>query len=258
MKSVAFVLLIGIMSCSSPIRIASTYSDSSVAIDGKSDDWTDVLQSVNDPNLLFGVRNDDRYLYFCFVPVDRPIGRQMLMRGFTVWFDPEGGKEKKLGVRFPLGLQEPIRESLRTGKNEDFMKNFDEKMLEQLREFEVLGPGEFDRQTLTRGEDQPIRVSVGLTEQGLVYELRFPLHSTGEFHGIDPSKTGIIGIGLQTEVRKGSGGMKRDGGGFEGGIGGGGMRGGRSGMGGPSGGMMREPPKPLDFWAKVKLGTNKS
>ena len=245
--------LASIVSCSSPLQISSSHVESPITIDGKSEDWTDVLQRAQDPGILYAIRNDDKYLYLCIIPMDQPIGRQMLMRGFTVWFDPDGGKEKCLGIKFPLGMDGVLMQSLREGKRDDPMKEFDKEMVEHLREFEILGPGKYDLQRLTRKDRKPVQVCVGLTEKRLVYELKFPLYSADDEHGIDPAKNSLIGIGLQTSEMRGNPGQMNRGMG-DGGMGGGAVGAVKGGMSGRrSGGPMMERPKPLDFWAKVKL-----
>lgn len=268
----ALVLCAG---CSSTASVASQPVTSPVTVDGSEADWQTALQRVKGLDGAFlGVRNDGEDLYVALVVSDEALARQIAMGGLTLWLDPEGGKEKTLGVQFPLG---------RRGMGGP-PEGFDPRSAGGARPDSAgarRGPGampapSFDQLAIRRGEDdagtpQPADGSAGVTAAGalnagqLVYEVRIPLRG----NGLVIREGDEIGLGLETaEVERperGQGGPPsgRMGGPPSGGMGGppsGGMggppSGGRSGPppGGPGGrGPAGEQADPLDTWVRVTL-----
>ncbi|OGX24584.1 MAG: hypothetical protein A2Y03_10200 [Omnitrophica WOR_2 bacterium GWF2_38_59] len=39
------------------------------------------------------------------ISYSRGLAEQLMRSGFTVWFDPDGGKKKVLGIHFPAGMK---------------------------------------------------------------------------------------------------------------------------------------------------------
>lgn len=108
------------MSCGGSMKFTADRHQASVIVDGHADEWTTGLQFIEDEKLFLGIRQDSDYLYLVIMPQDRMTGMQMLMGGFTVWFDPKGGKNRILGVKFPLapegGIMGPMMERGERGK----------------------------------------------------------------------------------------------------------------------------------------------
>ena len=95
-------LILGVAGCGTP-RLMSRWLDRKVAIDGDPTEWDGTLYTLEDSKVKVGFFNDGSDLYLCVGSEDRGVRRQVLGMGMTVWFDPGGGKNKVLGIRFPLG-----------------------------------------------------------------------------------------------------------------------------------------------------------
>ena len=74
--------------CSSQLKLDSRWSPEQINIDGDESDWQGALTYVDGKNVSIGIKNDGEFLYICLVSTDGMLQRQMMMRGFTAWFDP--------------------------------------------------------------------------------------------------------------------------------------------------------------------------
>ena len=243
--------------CNEP-ELSSAWKDREITIDGKSGDWKNVVAYIEKTNAAVGLLNDELHLYVCLTTMDRITATQIAASGFTVWLDPEGGKKKTFGIRFPLGMQgsgDPmkIKESLRDPKK--FRALFEDLG----SEMEILGPGKDQRVRTLRSTIEGIEVSTGYSEGRFVYELKLPLaRNTAQRYGIGTDAGKTIGVGFETpELDREAMASQTKGqrGGGLGGRGGGGG-GGKGGMGGGGKGGMRPGgamPEPFELWTKVAL-----
>ncbi len=254
------------MGCRSVLRLESTWRSRDISIDGKSDDWMGLKYYFEDVSVSVGLINDDRHLYVSMMTENRLVMSQIMMQGLTLWLDPKGGKEKALGIKFPLGRQEGERkqeggpvppESTEMWNRE----NMTERFPEALTELAVLGPKEEVVEKLpvddAKGIDVKLRVDAGL----LTYEIRIPLFPSEEHPYAVGAKLGdTIGFGFESPKMA----MQRPAGMRDGGMRGGGRGGPPGGMGGGSpGGMggMRgggkgfQVPAKLKIWAAVRLAS---
>ncbi|MFB3131881.1 MAG: hypothetical protein ACE10K_05090 [Rhodothermales bacterium] len=250
--SLALLLLAALLfgGCGSTTALQSTSLDREITVDGQIEDWQGALTPIEKKNLSLGLLNDGAYLYLALVLRDRQQVNQMMALGFTVWFDADGGKEKTLGIRFPLGL----RASGAEFSPRDMQQNPDARreMFEaSLTELDIL---ESEEKSLRfpLGAVQGIDVMAKMNAGTLVYELRIPLRKSDAHAfaiGAEPGE--VIGVGLETPeidreaIQSGGRGGGRGGGG-RGGFGGGG--GGRGGRGAPP-----QRPDPLKLWTTVEL-----
>ena len=91
--------------CITP-KLNSNWRDNEVIIDGQDIEWRDVSSYYEKrSNTVITFLNDKEHLYVRFSTRDRSLQRKLTTHGFTVWFDPEGGKKKRFGIHFPLGIQ---------------------------------------------------------------------------------------------------------------------------------------------------------
>ncbi len=249
--SITFVGIIMILSsCSSQYTLDKTSVQQDVIIDGKSTDWAQGLQTISKEEVFIGAKHDSEYLYIIFIPQNKNIARVILMNGFTVWFDPNGGTNKTLGVKFPIEPelnQIPFMIGREDKMNHKSQDDFDKHMATRLLEYEVLGPEKFDRRRFQIGEDKNILIAIGLENQRLIYELKFPLTSSNKNYGIDATK-GWIGIGFETGEPKRHEMGRPDG--MNMGLQSGAGRGPGPGRTRPE---MSEFMKPLKLWTKINL-----
>jgi hypothetical protein len=249
--------------CSSAIELSSAWRDREVVVDGSDSDWQGATTYIKGSNLALGIRNDNDYLYTCVIMMDRQMQMQMMASGFTVWFDPEGGKNRAFGIHFPLGMQGQQPPTALGGRSSPEEA---QKLIEQSqRELEIIGPEKEARERMPLMLAQGIKAKLGNDEGFLVYELSVPLRKSADHpYAIGINGRQAVGIGFETtelnpEMMKeqfgGMGGGGRGRGGPPTGGGGrpaGGGRppgGGPPGMGPPGG----ERPEPLELWTRVQL-----
>ncbi len=254
-------------SCAS-LELQSSWKNSDISIDGKSDDWVGHLMYVDNQNISIGVMNDTNYLYACVVAEDQILISKIMRQGMTLWFNPEGGKNKFFGIKYPKGredMPQEDRENMRPGTKAD-PQNRRRELLAISNEVEILQERKVPIQRTTdnlKGIEVFLNRSTGL----IVYEIKVPLQTDTEHpFAINAQEGTEIGIGIEVPkmtltMNRPAGGMGGGGmGGRGGGMGGrgGGMGGG--GMGGRSGGMTGQRTnmqKSIKIWAVVGLATAK-
>jgi hypothetical protein len=267
--ALAFICLLGAAACATARTYLadSRWPKNPIKIDGKSDDWRGALAFVDEGELSLGFHNDQDNLYLCLLVANDMMRNQIMRGGLTVWFDSKGGKEKSLGIKFPLGGRPdefpmdgpPIREGAEDNREER----------PSPPEGAIPPEGALDELEIIRaGKDAPERVKLekmrGLevkveAETGLlVYELKIPLLGDGQTAVAIGAKPGTtVGIGFETSKLKLGGrnfGGRGPGGTPPGGMGLPPMGGRRGGFGGRGMGNF-DLPKPLKIWAFVKLSS---
>ncbi len=250
------------------IELKSTWLDREIVVDGAPDDWEDLMLIIKDKNFTIGLANDENFLYLCLRSFEESTLRQAMLSGFTVWFDAEGGKQRKFGIKFPVGMQAgalPVKNMREMTQTPD-AKAQEGLIAASLREVEIIGPGKGERVRASSFLEKGIEVKVGQTQGQFVYELKIPLLKTSDHsYAVGAQEGKPLRIGLETgkterdkmreEMMKG--GMPPGGGGMpSGGMppGGGRMPGG--GVGRP--GDRPEMPEPLELWVKVNLAERHS
>lgn len=238
----------------------SRWRDRDIVVDGRSVDWLDTLIYVEEFNVSVGIANDSDYLYICAV-VENPLVRMQVMRqGLTVWFDPKGGREKVMGLRFPLGSQ-GMREPPSEFGEEPDLEKFQRSFLMSLNELEILGPDRKEKLRMRKAEAKGVDVVISFSSGKLVYELKIPLIESSDWpYAINVEPGSSFGIGIETSSRRDmgqsprrkTGGMGRPSGGGNPGMGG------RGGMGQMPGGGRPGMPKKLKLWLSVSLSPENS
>jgi hypothetical protein len=259
-------------------EMKSQWCDRNITVDGNTSDWVGLLGYVEDKNISVGILNDEKFLYICLISEDRSRRMQVMAQGMILWFDPDGGKNKTFGIRFPIG-----RPQIDPGERQAMMRAGEidrDKMCENtqriLSELEILGPGKEDVQRISLADMEGIAVGFDRKSDMLTYELKVPLAVSEELkHAVKTRPGKTIGIGIEIpkmdrsamdgSPRSGMSGGKTAGrmpGGGMGGRGGGGMtgsmRGGQGGMSGRGGMGSRQRPdmfKDLKVWITVPLAS---
>jgi hypothetical protein len=272
----ALLLVLGLTGCSS----TTTYTTGSlprvkeIAVDGKTDDWVGALSIIEDGTVSMGYRNDRENLYVCLMVEDELLQGQIMRGGLTVWFDPQGGKMKSLGIRYPVGMGTPRGEKgeePRGEKPEEPRGEPGDRPPAEGYQGAVMPALEILRSE--KGEPQKIEISeakgieiMAVPSRGLfVYELKIPLAQTETSLialGAQPGQT--VGIGFEIPKPERGDMPGPPSGGTSGGGGrppmggvpgaGGGRPGGMPG-GVPGGGMMGDLPKGLKVWTLVRLSS---
>lgn len=235
-------------------ELTSQWRDREIVIDGDDVDWYDAKIHIDKTLVDIGIINDGDYLYVCLTSADRSTQMQIARTGFTLWFDPGGGKSKKLGVRFPRGMrgQEAwagVR-NMRRGQGPDpgqLKTMFDQLLLQG--EMEIFETKKKERRRLEVGRSSGPDVRAVYDRGRLVYELRMPLVQGDFAIGVESGAT--VGVGFTTPELSSRGRGGNLGGLAGGGFGGRGAGGGRGG--GRGGGGRGGNPDPLEIWTKVEL-----
>lgn len=242
-------LLLCVGGCGS-LQLASQWSDNTINVDGKSDEWTGKTEPMGSKKLTIGFANDTNYVYMMLSTGDRTMSRMLMIRGLNVWFDSAGGRNKTFGIHYPLGILSG-RSTGGRGTQTDPLSAL--KGNTALSELEILGSVNDNRRAMPIAAAGGIQARINYSESSLVYELRVP-YTTGERFpfSIQARSGSLIGVGLETpDMGSTAGGT----GGTSGGTGGGRGRGGRGG----TSSMGSEPERtqasvePLNDWMKVQL-----
>jgi len=255
--SLLLVLSLGFAGCSTfnTFLTDSRSPDHQIIIDGKSDDWHGELYIAEDERVSLGFLNDQENLYVCLLAEDNFTRNQIMMQGLTVWFDPQGGKKKALGIKFPLGMAPGERPMpFREDQEEPRPKNLRGRPVEEM---EIIRSGKEEPQKMNIAEAKGIEIKAMPSTGMLVYELKIPLVQTDEHPIALATEAGrTLGVGFETakfDLSK----MPRRPAGMPGGGARPPMAGGPGrGMGGFGRGL--QMPEGLKIWAIVKLAEGKT
>lgn len=238
-----------ILACGGPLQMKSSWSTGEISIDGVQEDWRDGMTYIEKKSMSVGVRNDSEFLYVCLATLDQDLLRQIRATGLVLWFDPKGGKDRSIGIGYPLGGVPPVQRVFRGRQENGDVKRMPD-FTTTLSELEILGPDNGDRIRLKVDSQQDIKVKVGDLADRLVYELKVPLRKSSQYPlaiGIDSGLK--LGIGIKTGSFKREGMPKRMSGDrpeFPGPPG----PGGRPGRGGE---VMT--PEPFELWISVQISS---
>ena len=248
------------------LQFKSGWKDKDIKIDGRSDDWIGSLTYVDKQNISLGVMNDTDYLYVCLAAEDQAMIRRILRQGMILWFNPEGGKNKTLGIKYPVGRQvmPPEEREMKRPGSEASPQKKRPAAISISNELEIL---QDSKVPITTSIDnlKGIQISLKRSTGLIVYELKIPLKANPDLpFAIGTQQGSEIGIGIEVPkmymtLNRAAGGMSGRGsgtarpGGNMGGRGGS-MRGGS--MGGSSVGMTGQRAnmqKGVKIWATVQL-----
>lgn len=248
------VVTFTLFGCSSSVELTSGWSAQEIRIDGDNAEWKDATTRLAGPDVLVGVKNDNKDLYLCLITSNVQTQVQLLALGTTVWFDTEGKKNKSFGIQFPVtGLLQGRRFNQRP--NPEDLRRLIEVAQRQL---EIVGPGG-ERHRFADKECKGVDVHLGYADGTLTYELKVPLHSSADQpYAINTDPTKLMSIGLETgnlaDAMRGALNPQSRSSGSSGGGRSGGRPGGGGGPGGGEGsGLGGDAPEPLKHWLTVHL-----
>lgn len=239
-------------------QVDSVWRSETVVIDGELSDWPGGLTPLQPAPLAVGLTNDADHLYLALSVNDPGLSRRIMMGGFTVWLDPQGGRKQRVGIRFPIGPWQGAS-ARRQWDPADEPGRFWERTVLARDQVEIVGPGKSETRLFPASGDGHVAVMITADRDGLSYELKIPLKAGPNWPlDLQPADSQRLGIGLETtDFARGSragsrrsGGMRPPGRGSPG-LGGRGGSGGRLGRGGRRPGGHR--PEPLDLWLRVTL-----
>ena len=103
---VSTMMLIILNGCSSGLKLTSDWQQGEMNIDGSDSQWQRGLYYDKESDIVYGVRNDDKYIYVFLKTQNRSTQMQIMRQGLTVWFDREDGKNQTFGIKYPMSWQE--------------------------------------------------------------------------------------------------------------------------------------------------------
>jgi hypothetical protein len=238
---VVFIILLVTLACGGKIYVVeSLRAQRDIVVDGKADEWQGALSFLEDEELFVGFMNDQNNLYVCLRAGSERSPARLMRQGLTVWFDPAGGKNKALGINYPL--EGPIGGRNRQGMMARPDEAQERKPRDLPAELEILRSESKspETKTLDQAKKEGLEVKANITEGSFVYELKIPLViSEGQPVGIGVQPNGVVGVLFETGKLDQSRMQGRPPG----------------GMGGGRGGarMMRNMPEPIKIWTRVRL-----
>jgi hypothetical protein len=273
---IIFLLLTFSVGAGAP-TLNSSWRSSSMTIADTNSVWPISAQyTIDDKPIIIGLQNDGSNLYLLLKAEDRDTQMMIMRGGLTVWLDSKGGKNKKFGIRYPVGMRRP--QGPPTEGTERPMGD-PEKMRAQIESnmdsIEIIGPAENNRVKIPVKNDLGLWAVRSSGEGPAGFEFIIPLkESNATPYAISADAVKIIGIGIEAGAKMeqpggqdgpkgmsggpgrgpgGGGGMGPGGGGEPegGGMGGGPPGGGRGGR--PNGPGNETTSKPIKIWAKIKL-----
>ncbi len=196
LRYIVILLILPLASCGM-LDVKSQWKDLNIAIDGRTEDWQGRLLSLEDTGLSVGVVNDEKFLYICITATDARTASRVPRQGFIAWFDPKGGKDKVLGIHYPLQRDWQDFDVPSRGESEN-QETRRQAFRESRRELEILGPGRDEKVRMSLDEAKGIEASFQM--RGLfVYELKVPLVKNDETpHAIGTEPGKILGVGFDS------------------------------------------------------------
>jgi len=208
-------------------NFSSTWRDHAIAINGKYTDFGNATSYYDEKErVTLSLYNDNDFLYICLISRNHKVESQLMESGFVAWFDPDGGKKKAIGIRFPLGMKamgmsliegERSRKDWESKEDETGVedekdraaarsrqRDFDKRLeaVEGLQEgVEIIaGPDKAGhiKLSLEDAARQGIEVKIGRQNGYFVYELKVPLiKGSRQPYAIGVRKGKPIGLGME-------------------------------------------------------------
>jgi hypothetical protein len=262
----AIGLLILIQSCGSSKEANSSSGKSqgryysrylTPVIDGKMNDWGDILSYDNSTKCIYAIANDESTLYICIKAIDRTQQIKIINGGMEIWIDNKVKKNKSIGIKFPLGGGTiPAITNDDANKEPDAMRK---QAKSQMLTMELTGFKDGINGSQNVYSSTQVKPVIEWDDKGnLIYELAVPFTALEESVAANLSN---ISIGIFIKGMKMPEGMDGDrfsegppGDGMPSGASAGGMRppgGGGSGMPDPS--QMENMLKENSFWTKYTI-----
>jgi hypothetical protein len=222
--------------------------------------------------LAYCISNDDENIYVDLLITAADVQRQVFSSGITLWISNDGKKSKKLGIKYPVRIQNQVPPSRqgggqipnqtgnmnqqRPGQDRNMPGGFGGSQSGDAGAIELIGFSGSDTLILTSSEEDNFRGSIRIErDKHMYYEVILPLSMLPELNdqpseGKDNKGSFLIGIAYNTIVAGPMGGYP--GGGMPGGgrpSGGGGRPSGGGGRpGGASAGPQAPPASQTIFW----------
>lgn len=193
-----------LLSCSTTQVLKSTKSVDGISLDGDNSDWKSGSFYDEENDILLNFVNDNEFLYVGFATDDIVKQSQILGMGFIVWFDKSGGSEKRIGIKFPLGLEGKF-DQFKDQKEEipRYKPGLNEEMIlvDSMTRIEIVENENTKGRIRILSEISGVWLNAKKYKGIYVYELKIALYQKDHdvSIGLTPGKTkNSIGIGFET------------------------------------------------------------
>ncbi|MDM8554431.1 hypothetical protein QUF75_06845 [Desulfococcaceae bacterium HSG7] len=264
MVSCLLLNIIILVGCAAP-KVVSQWPVEVIQTNGSDDEWRGTPQYHDEKkHIVVRVMNDSEILYVCFSANDPELKRKLIMTGLTLWIDPEGGKNKKYGIRLLVKSPQPPPEFSK--EDRDSSRKRKPPSLKMPERLELIHPDTSGPliMNIEKSKSSGVEIGVGQPNGRLVYEYKIKMKGENVIFALDTVP--YMGIGIESGKidmgemkRKGrskGGPMSKSGGGggsFE-------RRGGMKGPGGRGSGHsdFKRMGEPLEVWLKVEIAQKTS
>lgn len=183
-------------------QISSSWIEHPPNIDGELHDWPDTSEFlIDDGRMALAIANDRQTLYLGGVITGKTLQRAVRMRGLTIWFDPGGGRSKRIELRIPAAAEGAFDER-RGGFWGSYTVEEQERAAENLSTLldgMLVRNRRSDRyKVYPAGGDDPVTAAWSQVEDQQVYELRIPLQFRSDFLSYGQSaESGKVSLGVE-------------------------------------------------------------
>lgn len=160
-------------------------------VDGDAAEWTTGLRPVpGESGLSLGLRHTPDALVVVLIAGDDWQARRLASGGLTLWLDPAGGTARRVGLRFPLGVERP-QEAAQDARPDDgsLRAAFSAERLATVRGGDV--------RPVAPGGVPGVETAAAWTAQGLVVEVRLPLRGPDATAFAGAASGSAVGLGIE-------------------------------------------------------------
>ena len=148
----------------------------------------------------YAIQNDDTRLRIAFMTTDPDLQERIRTEGMMIWFDPEGGEARRLGIRYPVAWGSlpgsldgvPQAEGAPPGsRGAGWGKPGDE--------LEIYTDGYNEHERMGRRDAGGISVHIAMMSDTLLYDISVPFRGRGPGpYVLDAAPGGLIGVCFET------------------------------------------------------------
>ncbi len=199
-----FIFSVIFQSCNTTQVLKSTKSSNGISLDGDNNDWDNNSFYDEENDILLHFENDSEFLYLGFATDDIVKQAQILNMGFIVWFDKNGGNEKEIGIKFPVGMAGNFgvfKDQKEKAPKENIRYNEEITLVDSLTNIEIVRNENTKGNIRNLSEINGVWLSAKKHKGIFVYELKIAMFSNANdiSIGLKPGKSKhSIGIGFET------------------------------------------------------------
>ncbi|HMK39474.1 MAG TPA: hypothetical protein VK569_09040 [Bacteroidota bacterium] len=162
--------------------------------------WRGALLPLNDRDASLSVLNDDKHLHVAFITTDPELQDRIMKQGLYIWFDPNGGEARRIGIRYPVAWSvapvsadgTPQSEGGPSGSRVPGMGKPGDDL-------EIYTDGYKEYERMGRKDAGGIDVRLTTFSDTLLCQLSVPLgDNTRNPYALDAAPGDLVGVGVET------------------------------------------------------------